>query len=245
MHMKNILKYRHKLKFPIIFCTTLSFNCTNIQTENIQKNHMAHMTNYQINFYSNAAAATCAITIEKPNLLPKPSRIKKSNNITRSANDIFFSQGKSIMMKGRVTDENCVPIAGAIIQIWQQNHYAINQAGIRALDLSDNIPKLQTFDTHFMSSAQTVSNNDGFYTFIVSKPCDNCNMGIDMAVITNDKRSSKNFVNIQTFVKFDSIDKQEKKHKQADDNNAHLIMNDVPYYKFDIILQGKSDYRKY
>lgn len=66
-------------------------------------------------------------------------------------------QGKVINVKGRVMDQNCNPLEGAVVIIWQSNHFGRYH---HEYDSSS-----AEVDPNFQGWGQTVTDNQGSYSF--------------------------------------------------------------------------------
>jgi protocatechuate 3,4-dioxygenase beta subunit len=74
----------------------------------------------------NLLKVSCSITPELDDLTPIPS-FANSNNLRRDTGSAEFAEGQPIIIKGKVLDSNCVPVGGAVVQIWQANADGIHE----------------------------------------------------------------------------------------------------------------------
>jgi protocatechuate 3,4-dioxygenase beta subunit len=204
---------------------------------------------------------------DSKHILPKPRKFHHSNNLTRKSKDVFFSQGESIIIEGYILDKNCVPITNASIQLWQSNSHGLNQEGLNAKKLAYNQKKLEIYDPHFSSNGSTSSDNTGFYRFILIRPCGDYPRKIDMSA------KHRRFKSIEKIVSLD--DKHQniitpcgKKALEYELIDIHGCEETCPrcpkniktggslakytgkyedqdVYRFDIVLSGREEYRKY
>ena len=70
--------------------------------------------------------------------------------------------GERIVVSGRVLDENSRPLANTLVEIWQAN-----AAGRYAHAKDDHAAPL---DPNFTGTGRTLTDNDGFYSFVTVKP---------------------------------------------------------------------------
>lgn len=57
----------------------------------------------------------------KTSSYPGASNIILSNNLAKPTGKAEFAAGQLLTISGRITDENCVPVSNAIVDIWQPN----------------------------------------------------------------------------------------------------------------------------
>ena len=88
---------------------------------------------------------------------------KNSNNLTRDYASFEIAKGKKILIKGKVLDNNCVPISGVKVNIWQANPFGLYQFN------SDDIYN-ERYDKNFRGSGNTLTNNLGEFEFITVYP---------------------------------------------------------------------------
>lgn len=93
---------------------------------------------------------------------PGASRIILSNNLARPTGKAEDAAGQLIYLTGRITDEKCVPIANAIIDLWQTNPEGDYRFATRE--------ELLTPYPLFAGSGRAVTNNLGEYHFITLFP---------------------------------------------------------------------------
>lgn len=102
-----------------------------------------------------------SIEIDVEKFYPGSAKIVRSNNLKRRSGSGFFAKGKKIYVKGRVFDDNCVPVSNATVQIWQAD-----ANGVFRNDVSN--PKDE--DPHFAGSGEIRTNNLGRFAFITVLP---------------------------------------------------------------------------
>lgn len=77
-------------------------------------------------------------------------------DLTQITGQVGIATGEVIIVKGKILDTNCQPIAGAIVEIWQANHY-----GKYRHEYDDSGKS----DPNFQGWAQAVTNANGEYRF--------------------------------------------------------------------------------
>jgi protocatechuate 3,4-dioxygenase beta subunit len=92
--------------------------------------------------------------------------IKKSNNLMRKAGSPNRAAGNYIRITGIVVDENCLPIQGAVVEIWQADNlgnYEWEYDGAHHFEM-----QLGGRDNNFLFSGMAQTDNRGqFYLFTI------------------------------------------------------------------------------
>jgi protocatechuate 3,4-dioxygenase beta subunit len=83
-------------------------------------------------------------------------------DLTRVAGRAARADGEVIVVRGRVMDEACAPIAGALVDVWQANRHG------RYDHEAD--PHTAPLDPNFQGSARLVTGNDGTYSIRTIMP---------------------------------------------------------------------------
>lgn len=121
--------------------------------------------------------ASCAIN---PNIYMDhdiPSKFSASNSMIRKSNSLYGSKGKRMVIEGRVFDMNCVPIANAVVRIWQLNYKGMDQRTVDdhdfLLDVGGSLSPVKVvdmYDPNFIDTATATTDNLGYYRFITVVP---------------------------------------------------------------------------
>jgi protocatechuate 3,4-dioxygenase, beta subunit len=82
-------------------------------------------------------------------------------DLTRVEGQPGVATGDIIEVTGRILDENCNPVNGSIVEIWQANHY-----GKYNHEYNPN----GQHDPHFQGWGQVITKQDGKYSFITIVP---------------------------------------------------------------------------
>ena len=102
----------------------------------------------------------CAIT-PRQELGPFPPMKQRSQpdhdiDLTRVKGQEAVATGDIIFVKGKILDDQCKPVEGAIVEIWQSNHYG---------KYNHEFDNHGTHDPNFQGWGQAVTNNEGAFQF--------------------------------------------------------------------------------
>lgn len=99
--------------------------------------------------------SSCAITPSaSPSMsYPGASKLGTSNNLRRNAGSSITAEGSILYVYGTVMDQDCVPVQGAVVEMWQ---------------LDSNGKK--NSDPYFAGSGRTITDNMGRYNFVTVYP---------------------------------------------------------------------------
>ena len=131
---------------------------------------------------------------------------KNSNNLTQDYASFEIAKGKKILIKGKVLDNNCVPISGVKVNIWQTNYFGLYQFS------ADDIYN-EHYDKNFRGSGNTLTNNLGEFEFITVYPGKVNSMSPNIIF----RLEHQNFYPFETKMFF------------PENNNAESIKNMNPY----------------
>lgn len=99
----------------------------------------------------------------------EPAVFESTNNLLRKTGQFAQFQGKKIIIKGTVLDQNCVPVADAKVYLWQAGIGGIYP--YKPLKIQAN--KRRFFgakDSTFTGSGTATTNNKGEYYFVSMLP---------------------------------------------------------------------------
>ncbi len=179
--------------------------------------------------------------------LPKtPPLMQKTNNLRRSVGSSEFAKGTPILLEGIVTDERCIPITDAIVEIWQANSKGW-------LDYK-NIESERT-DYNFIGTGSTNTDNMGNYSFITIMP----GAIKSQAPHINIRVRHKDFPVFESVVYFENSylnSKDRILNREVSSTKRNLLIakeqkyskNDFQYdvlYQFNITIDGRNKYKKY
>jgi protocatechuate 3,4-dioxygenase beta subunit len=89
-------------------------------------------------------------------------RVPHYNDLTVAPAATGLPDGQIIHVAGRVTDEECRPIKGAMVEVWQAN------ARGRYRHVTD--PNPAPLDPNFLGFGEAITDEDGMYSFKTIKP---------------------------------------------------------------------------
>jgi protocatechuate 3,4-dioxygenase beta subunit len=178
--------------------------------------------------------------------LSKPSKFNKNNNLTRPTGSFKVAIGEPLYIKGKVTDVFRVPIEGAIVKIWHTNSAGYYQT---LLTKSNDF-----YDSSFLSSGQSITNNIGNYDFLTIFP----GFYEDRAPHINMIISHKKFGIIETEMYFENHPKNliDPVYLSYDENERKAVTGDTNYVDiydlrkgkiviFNIVMDGIHQYKKF
>lgn len=93
---------------------------------------------------------------------PGSGNIILSNDLARPAGKAQYAAGQLLRISGRVTDENCVPVANAIVDMWQANPFGEFRWASR--------DELLNPEPLFAGNGRAVTDNLGRFTFTTLFP---------------------------------------------------------------------------
>ncbi len=88
--------------------------------------------------------------------------VPHNNDLTTVPGASGLPEGKIIYVTGRVTDERCRPLKGAMVEIWQAN------AKGRYVHVADPNPAPK--DPNFLGFGEAITDENGMYSFKTVKP---------------------------------------------------------------------------
>lgn len=99
-------------------------------------------------------------TDERP--YPGEEEIANTNNLRRKTGSAIYATGDRIYFNGRITDENCVPISNAIVEIWHADNTGKYSYQIKWEDISN--------DEYFIGTGRYKTDNNGEFSFLTIFP---------------------------------------------------------------------------
>ncbi|WP_053332677.1 dioxygenase family protein [Candidatus Jidaibacter acanthamoebae] len=192
--------------------------------------------------YSNFDAqfnTQCPLTPSIWDDTPFEGKIIKNNNLRKKVGSPDFAEGEFINITGKILDSNCVPVAEAVVEIWQA-------------DASGNIVLASNkIDKNFAYTGTAITNNLGQYNFFTIFP------GVvdKQAPRIHFKVKHPDFLPFESYMyfpnnnlnEFDSslrniLDKKEKNLLIS----AYTETINVPVtYNFNLTLEGVNKYKRY
>lgn len=188
----------------------------------------------------------------EPDYIPLKD-IKRSNNLVRKPGSPARAKGTYITINGRVTDENCNPIQGAFIRIWQTDSDGNYEDVYTKKSEWDVVNK--DYDKNFAYSGMAQTDNLGIFNFVTILPVSNDD---DKAPHINFKVKHNDFEELYTMMFFNHHPKNEK---DSNYNDLHYKERDLVtakghkldptdkldgrVYEYNITLKGLSKYKTY
>ena len=171
-------------------------------------------------------------------ILPKTYH---TNNLTRKTGAAVFAKGTFIKITGKILDDNCVPVSGAKVRIWQAN-----ANGVYEFLKGNNELK----DKNFTGSGISITDNLGRYVFYTVYPGKPENRVPHVMF----KVQHDNFQQLETEMFFpeekNNTDPILKNNVSKD--KIHFLIakykkNELGYkvYQFNITLRGFNNYKEY
>ncbi len=121
-------------------------------------------------FDVHASISRAAICTVLPNLKHTriPKRFSLSSSMDHLAGSWKYAQGSKIRLIGKILDDNCMPLKGATIQIWQKD--------AKGTDIADHTKALVNDDFYdkdgFSHTGSAIAESDGSYNFFTIAPKD-------------------------------------------------------------------------
>lgn len=177
---------------------------------------------------------------------PGAGKIVLSNNLARPAGKSLDAPGQLLRISGRVTDENCVPVANAIIDLWQANPFGQYRWAAR--------DELLNPEPIFAGNGRAVTDNMGRFRFTTLFPGEYARN----APHINFRVSHPDFNTLDTTMYFRGDQRNDKDSRLKafrDDARARLLA-DVTMHDalrpeagldavFNIVVKGGNTYRRY
>jgi len=175
---------------------------------------------------------------------PGARNIPTMNDLTRYSGKALSSDGQKVLVQGRVRDARCVPIQGAVVELWQRDSFGNWRLATREDQANPN--------PVFNGAGRTYTDNNGSFSFITVFPAGARNeaphlhlrvVAPDMRPLTtalyfaDDVRNEKD----PTYKRLSATARQQVTLRMSPmrDPNAGLVG------ETEIILPGKAKYRGY
>lgn len=101
----------------------------------------------------------------------EPKIFEKNNNLLRKTGEQPIFCGESIIVYGRVLDQNCVPVADAKIYLWQTDCQGLYPySPLRKNIIDKNLINDTQNETTFTGNGIATTNNNGEFHFITVYP---------------------------------------------------------------------------
>jgi protocatechuate 3,4-dioxygenase beta subunit len=183
-------------------------------------------------------------------LSEQPLEYAQYNNITTSEGDFQDNLSNNIILKGVITDKNCVPISNARITISQKDEYGVFRFVRAFVPIFEKSYKLnyQQYST-FSGTGVAIADNRGRFAFITAIPnikTKDLNRTINITVEHID------YPDVSTQVFFGNKAnahnlRNKDKFIYAKHNCMTKTINNqnLPVYNINLVLDGISEYKRY
>ena len=165
--------------------------------------------------------------------LDAPTTFANTSELRRATGSAVIAEGKSIIISGTVFDQNCVPLTGANVKIWQRN------LGKK---------KLPTDQTMYTGSS--ISDNLGNFSFYTIMPVSQKGESAKIYIHI----SHPDIMNFETVLLFPNNKNNDEELKNLSHKEKNLLTtkcknclnnNEIPIYELKIIVEGKTNYKTY
>lgn len=174
---------------------------------------------------------------------PGHGNIILSNDLARPAGKVNYASGQLLYVSGKLTDENCVPIVGAAIDLWQANPFGEYRWASR--------DELLNPEPVFAGNGRAVTDNLGRFNFITLFPGSIGKQAphLQFRVVHPDFK----LLNTSMYFKGDRRNSADPRFKAfKGDAQNHLLgkvdvdsQQEIIQVNYDITLKGRSPYRSY
>ncbi|WP_341763706.1 dioxygenase [Candidatus Tisiphia endosymbiont of Beris chalybata] len=163
----------------------------------------------------------------------EPEEFQPANNLLRKTGQEAIYSGTKIIIKGKLLDQNCVPISDAKIYLWHfggDGKYPYKPLRTR---VNKNMFSLANSST-FTGSGTATTNNKGEFYFITIYPGRNPNKAS-----VNIRAEHRDLGTLQTQL---SLTQKLAGSKNCGEVNHALseISEELTIYDFDIVMRGKT-----
>lgn len=177
---------------------------------------------------------------------PGADNIILSNNLARPVGKAEDAAGQIVYLTGRVVDQNCVPVEGAIIDLWQADPFGKYRTASREELLSPNAA--------FAGNGRAVTDNMGRYQFVTLFPGANASTAPKMHLRV--RHPDLQDVYTTAFFRGDQRNNKDGQFRAYRSESQALLLADVMYRNpnmpsagleatFNITLQGVNPHRRY
>lgn len=166
----------------------------------------------------------------------EPDVFQKTNNLLRAPGELPIYCGKKIIIKGRLLDQNCVPVTDAKIYLWQvgcDGKYPYSP--LRAHTDAKLINAKN--GSSFKGSGTATTNNLGEFTFITTMP----GLLAHQKPHLNIRAEHYILGNLQT--RLDLLHSNIIEYESNLDQALSNLINDLEIYDFTVVMSGKTSSR--
>lgn len=221
--------------------------CSQLESEAQQGNYNASQDNAPV--VEVLDVMNCPITPEIEYNVKVP-QIYKTNNLRKRTGYAEFAKGHFIRISGILTDNFCVPIKNATIQIWQTDSNGryksiptddyLNDSTMyrKQSERFEDVSNDELADKNFTGSGSTITDNLGRFTFFSVMPG-------GPKPLVNFRIIHKDFNDIKTVMYFQSSDSADSLLIATKEGVVSYDEVQESIYKYNITLNGKNKYTNY
>ena len=178
--------------------------------------------------------------------LSMPEKFTTTNNLAKKPGAFYRAFGEVIFLQGKITDSFGVPIADAVVEIWQAN------AAGKYHTLLD--PTSEYIDPYFNMSGKSISDNMGNYNFITIMPGGNSGRAphINMNIYHTKFGKLETEIYFEnhpfntTDFQFLSYTQEEQKKLSAIVRHTNVMnTHSIKLCTFNIVMKGVHQYKKF
>lgn len=175
----------------------------------------------------------------------EPNKFNNSNDLTRHTGHIMQSKGEIIALEAILTDEKCIPIYDAKVELWQANANGVFQYETLIDQKLD--PKSDKIDKNFLGNGVNFSDNLGEFSFLTIMP----GKIAQHSPHVNLRIKHPEFQEFETKIYFDGNNNNNDQKLQKIKNRNLLIAknsgikNGHKTYKINIHLKGVNQHKIY
>ena len=195
----------------------------------------------------------CKVTPQiDPDYLPL-NQIQPTGNLLRKAGSPYRAKGYYVYIRGKIVDEDCLPVSNAVIESWQADSSGKYEGQYELKSEWDVLDK--SFDKNFAYSGTAQTNNVGEFNFLTILPGVT---GSKFSPHINLSIEHPDFKDVSTMMFFDGNPRNsiDRNLNDLDSEGRKLVIAqgkkidpegkyDGRVYDFLITLKGINKYRKY
>ena len=229
----------------MIFCAGCTANHEKPLTTNLQYDEYHTNVVQQQAPRKSIDVMNCPLTPTVTEDIKVPA-IYKTNDLRRRTGYATYATGQFIRIKGIITDNNCVPVSNATVQIWQADSKGLYKNILQDSYLNDErmysqqidrFRKTYTFqkgaDANFTGSGSTVTDNLGRFTFFSVIP------GGEPIIMFRVLHNDFSVLNTAMYFPDNNNVSDLLKAEKIDEINNEII------YSYRITLAGQNKYLEY
>jgi protocatechuate 3,4-dioxygenase, beta subunit len=177
----------------------------------------------------------------------RPDSIATYNDLTRSKGGFIDEYLNRIMLRGKLVDTDCLPVANAHISIWQKDGYGIDRY-LEYLSIPEKLYKNNNDSySEFSGTGSAFSDNEGRFIFITVYPGKESikprNDYINLIVKANALKEFSGEVSLDELV--NPNHKEKNSTISAEFNKEASDFYGIDVYDFSVVMDGHSNKYRY